>query len=95
MQRPSPRLEGVPTQLATKRRMPDGSVWLNQYRVCEKLASSEASQPVNGPHRDSSAAVLGRGAARERERPAAAVVLLCSRQSHRIYIYIYLGVCCL
>lgn len=43
MHRPSPRLEGVEVILASKRRLPDGSVWLNQYRVCEKLASSEGS----------------------------------------------------
>ncbi|OEH79810.1 hypothetical protein cyc_01413 [Cyclospora cayetanensis] len=43
MHRPSPRIEGVDVELASKRRLLDGSVWLNQYRVCEKLASTELS----------------------------------------------------
>lgn len=43
MLRPSPRLEGVDVEPATKRRLPDGTVWLNQYRVCEKLATTELS----------------------------------------------------
>lgn len=43
MHRPSTRLEGVEVQLASKRQLPDGSVWLNHYRVCEKLASTELS----------------------------------------------------
>ncbi|CDJ40569.1 protein kinase, PfPK7 homolog, putative [Eimeria tenella] len=43
MHRPSPRMEGVDVKLASKCRRPDGSVWLNQYRVCEKLASTELS----------------------------------------------------
>lgn len=41
MRRPSPRMEGVGFRVVSKRRLPDGSAWLNQYRVCEKLASSE------------------------------------------------------
>lgn len=35
MHRPSPRLEGVEVELASKRRLPDGTVWLNQYRFSE------------------------------------------------------------
>nr|AET50778.1 hypothetical protein [Eimeria tenella] len=46
MHRPSPRMEGVDVKLASKCRRPDGSVWLNQYRVCEKLASSERYTPL-------------------------------------------------
>ncbi|CDJ36093.1 protein kinase, PfPK7 homolog, putative [Eimeria mitis] len=43
MRRPSPRMEGVDFRVASKRRLPDGSAWLNQYRVCEKLANTELS----------------------------------------------------
>ncbi|CDJ48548.1 protein kinase, PfPK7 homolog, putative [Eimeria brunetti] len=43
MRRPSPRMEGVDVRVVSKRRLPDGSAWLNQYRVCEKLASTELS----------------------------------------------------
>ncbi|KAL8449032.1 hypothetical protein Emed_003384 [Eimeria media] len=43
MLRPSARLEGVEVQKASKRRLPDGTVWLNQFRVCEKLATTELS----------------------------------------------------
>ncbi|KAL8427596.1 hypothetical protein Efla_005771 [Eimeria flavescens] len=43
LNRPSPRLEGVEVQVASKRRLSDGTVWLNQFRVCEKLASTELS----------------------------------------------------
>ncbi|KAL8435793.1 hypothetical protein ACSSS7_002170 [Eimeria intestinalis] len=43
MLRSSARLEGVEVQRASKRRLPDGTVWLNQFRVCEKLATTELS----------------------------------------------------
>ncbi|KAL8275972.1 hypothetical protein Esti_000088 [Eimeria stiedai] len=43
MLRSSARLEGVEVLRASKRRLPDGVAWLNQFVVCEKLATTELS----------------------------------------------------